>query len=70
MQSIAQPLGGSGRSLQAHSSAGSLTHAGLPQASPDSHTSAFNPLTNPSSLPDNLWAACGYPLAGARQNNV
>jgi hypothetical protein len=48
------PSGGVGPYGQAH-------------ASPDSHTSSYNPqgIVGHTAPNENVWAACGFPLAGA-----
>jgi hypothetical protein len=56
----------SNRSQQYMHANSSASFGHISQASPDSHTSSFgNATTNAGGLPENVWAACGFPLVGA-----
>lgn len=46
--------------VQSNSNA-STTFGRVSHASPDSHSSSYNT----GSMPENVWAACGFPLVGA-----
>lgn len=45
-----------------NSASSSTFAAHLAHASPDSHASSYNT----SGIPENIWAACGFPLVGAK----
>ena len=51
----------SNRTQMGHAASSASNFGHLSQASPDSHTSSFNA----NGTPENVWAACGFPLVGA-----